>query len=99
MISATGGPPVKTIDVFRASPGGDGVIQWSPAGEAIDYIDTRNGVSNIWRQGLNGGSPQQVTSFNSGLIFNFVWQPAGKDLVVARGSTTSDVVRIRNTPR
>src|SRR5207248_77368 len=96
IIPASGGPPTKTVDVSYSSPGGDAVIRWSPAGDTIDYVDTRNGVSNVWRQSLNGGWPQQVTNFKSGLIFNFVWLPGGRDLAVARGSTTRDAVRIRN---
>jgi Tol biopolymer transport system component len=96
IIPATGGPPAKTIDVSNSSPGGDAVIRWSPTGEAIDYVDTRDGVSNIWRQPINGESPQRVTNFNSGLIFNFVWLPGGRDLLIARGSAGRDVARIRN---
>jgi Tol biopolymer transport system component len=95
IIPATGGPP-KTFDVSNVSPGGVQVFRWSHTGEEIEYVDTRNGVSNIWRQSLDGGSPQQVTNFNSGLIFNFVRLPGGNDLAAARGSTTRDVVRIRN---
>jgi Tol biopolymer transport system component len=65
-------------------------------GDAIDYIDARDGVANIWRQPLDGGQPHQISDFTSGLIFNFAWSTNGKDLAVARGSTTSDVVRIRH---
>ncbi len=95
LIPETGGQPARTVDVSRSTVGAEEVIRWSPTGQAIDYVDTRNGVSNIWRQSFRGGSPQKVTSFNSGLIFNFAWLPGGKDLIVARGSTMSDAVRIR----
>jgi serine/threonine protein kinase/Tol biopolymer transport system component len=96
IIPATGGQPTKTFELSYFSPGGDGLIRWSPSSDAIDYVDTRNGVSNVWRQSLSGGPPQQVTDFNAGLIFNFVWLPGGTDLAVARGSIDSDAVRIRN---
>jgi len=91
-----GGQPVKTFAISNSSPGGVAVIHWSPASDAIDFVDTREGVSNIWRQPIEGGAPQQVTDFSSGLIFNFVWLPNGKDMAVARGSTSSDIVRIQN---
>jgi len=71
-------------------------MRWSPASDAIDFVDTRAGVSNVWRQPIEGGAPQQVTDFSSGVIFNFVWLPNGKDMAVARGSTSSDVVRIQD---
>jgi Tol biopolymer transport system component len=96
IIPSTGGEPVKVFDFSFFGLGGTAILRWSPAGNAVDYIDTKNGVSNIWRQSLDGGGPRQVTGFNSGLIFNFVWLLNGKDLAVARGNTTSDVVRIRS---
>ena len=96
IIPATGGRPVKTFNLSYSSPGGTPVLRWSPAGDAIDYIDARDGVANIWRQPLDGGQPRRISDFASGLIFNFAWSTDGKDLAVARGSTTSDVVRIRH---
>jgi Tol biopolymer transport system component len=96
IIPSTGGEAVKVFDFSFFGPGETAILRWSPAGNAVDYIDTKNGVSNIWRQSLDGGGPRQVTDFNSGLIFNFVWLSNGKDLAVARGNATSDVVRFRN---
>ena len=72
----------------------------SPAGrqrgEAIDYVLTRNGVSNIWRQNLAGGTPKQITNFESGQIFDFDWSRDGKQLALTRGSESSDVILISN---
>ena len=65
-------------------------------GEAVDYVLTRNGVSNIWRQKLSGGPPKQVTNFESGQIFDFDWSRDGRQLAVTRGSESSDVVLISN---
>jgi len=39
------------------------VARWAPAGDAVEYALTRNGVSNIWRQKLGGGPPKQITEF------------------------------------
>jgi Tol biopolymer transport system component len=95
-VPATGGEPVKTFDVSYMSPGGVSIIRWSPANDGIDYVDTRDGVSNIWRQPVQGGPPRQITDFISGFILNFAWSADGKALAVARGSIASDAVRIRN---
>jgi hypothetical protein len=54
------------------------------------------GVTNIWTQLLAGGPPKQVTHFTTGHLFNFAWSPKG-DMVLARGSQSSDVVLIRNS--
>ena len=58
------------------------------------YIDTRGGVSNIWMQPLDGGPPRQVTDFKSDRIFGFEWSRDGKQLALARGTESSDVVLI-----
>jgi Tol biopolymer transport system component len=68
--------------------------EWDPDGKSISYIDTRNGVSNIWSLPTNGGEPKQVTNFTSGLIFQYKWSKDGKYLTVARGQVTTDVVLI-----
>ncbi len=66
--------------------------RWAPAGDAIDYILTRNGVSNIWQQRLTGGPPKQVTHFDAGEIFDFEWSVDGKQMALTRGSESSDVI-------
>ncbi len=93
VIPFSGGPAVKMFSV----PTGASLppIQWTPDSRAIGYINTVNGVSNIWTQPLAGGAPKQATQFTSGEIFNFDWSPKG-DLALARGSESSDVVLIKN---
>jgi Tol biopolymer transport system component len=56
------------------------------------YIDTRDGVSNIWSQPLDGGSPKRITDFKTDRIFSFDWSKDGKQLALSRGTQTSDVV-------
>ena len=64
-------------------------------GKALDYLLT-GGASNIWRQALAGGPPKQITNFKSDLIFSFDWSRDGKQLALARGATSSDVILISN---
>jgi Tol biopolymer transport system component len=85
-----GGSPVYRFDL----PAGRGRMRWAPDGKALDYILTRGGASNIWRQALAGGPPKQITNFQSDLIFDFAWSRDGKQLALARGSTSSDVILI-----
>jgi len=96
VIPFAGGPPARSFDNSYSYPAGHPVFRWSLGSRALDYIDTRAGVSNIWRQPLGGGPPHQVTHFPSGQLFNFAWSPDGRELAVARGSSTSDAVLIRN---
>ena len=77
-------------------PASAGDPRWAPGGEAIDYVLTRNGVSNIWQQKLTGGPPKQITNFESGLIFDFDWSRDARQLALTRGSESSDVILITN---
>jgi serine/threonine protein kinase/Tol biopolymer transport system component len=79
-------------------PPESGEPRWAPSGEAIDYVLTRNGVSNIWRQNLAGGAPKQITTFDSEQIFDFDWSRDGRQLALTRGSESSDVILISNSP-
>ena len=90
IISVEGGPPIKTFDL----PPLPSRFQWNSDGRALLYILTRDGVSNIWSQPLDGGPPKQLTDFKSDHIFRFNWSSDGKQLVLARGSVSSDVVLI-----
>jgi Tol biopolymer transport system component len=71
-------------------------LPWPPDSKTIDYLLTRGGVTNLWRQPLTGGEPKQITNFTSGLIFSFCWSRDGKQLALARGSLSSDIVLISN---
>lgn len=57
--SSEGGKIVKEFDGLIGNPPGHGKIalQWTPDGQALDYAVHRNGVSNIWRQPLDGSPP------------------------------------------
>ena len=91
IIPFTGGAPLKTL-VFTFDP--TPWLRWSPDGRALIYNDTNQGASNLWRLPLDGGSPQQVTDFKSDQIWCFDFTRDGRQLAVARGNATTDVVLI-----
>ena len=96
IIPFAGGDPVKVLDLprlsFTSAPG----LRWTPDGRALTYIDTINGVSNIWSLPIDGGPPKQLTDFKSDQIFWFDFSRDGKQLAVSRGTQTSDVIVIRD---
>jgi hypothetical protein len=47
-------------------------------------------------QPLTGGALRQITNFTSGLIFDFSWSRDGRQLFLAKGENTSDVILISN---
>jgi DNA-binding winged helix-turn-helix (wHTH) protein len=88
VIPASGGAPLQTFQVPSDVSG----LRWSPNGRGLQYLLTRNGATNLWEQPMAGGEPQQFTKFNSGRVFDFDWSTEGKQLLLARGETSSDVV-------
>jgi Tol biopolymer transport system component len=88
----TGGAPLQTFKVLSNVSD----LRWSPDGQRLQYLLTRNGVTNIWAQPLAGGEPKQFTQFTSGHIFDFDWSADGKQLLLARGDISSDVVLLSN---
>jgi TolB protein len=92
IIPITGGRPVKVIDL----PSGTDDFRWSPDGRMLTYDITRGGVTNIWTFPLDGSQPKQLTDFKTDHIFNYEWSHDGKQLVLSRGSRTSDVVMLSN---
>ena len=90
VIPAEGGAPVNVF----VRPFGATRLHWSPDQKSIQYLLTRRGATNVWEQPLSGGPPRPVTDFTSGRIFDFAWTRDGKDLLLAKGEETSDVVLI-----
>jgi Tol biopolymer transport system component/tRNA A-37 threonylcarbamoyl transferase component Bud32 len=92
IVSAVGGSPLHAFTM----PNGAGGLRWSPSQKGVQYLLTRNGATNVWEQSLTGGVPRQITDFTSGRIFDFSWSRDGKQLLLAKGESTSDVVLISN---
>ena len=68
-------------------------VRWSPDGLAIDYVDTKDGHSNIWRQPLHAGEPRQLTHFTSAEdVQDFAWSRNGDKLAYIQGRAESDVI-------
>ncbi|MCA1626556.1 MAG: hypothetical protein LC742_01125, partial [Acidobacteria bacterium] len=88
-----GGEPLKTFDI-PALPNPS--LRWRPDGRAVAYVDTRDGVSNILAQPLDGGKPVQLTDFKADRIFSFAYSHDGKQLAFSRGTVSNDVVLISN---
>ena len=72
------------------------ILRWSPDSRALTYIDTRQGVSNIWSKPIDGGLARQLTSFTADRIFRFAWSRDGKFLACERGMVINDAVLIRD---
>jgi len=80
----------KTFDALPLN------LKWSADSRALTYIDTRGGVSNVWSQPLAGGPARRLTDFRADELFSFAWSADGRQLALARGFVTRDVVLIKD---
>jgi Tol biopolymer transport system component len=69
-------------------------LRWAPDGKGFFYLETRDGVTNIWKQPADGGNPSQVTHFKDDEIFYFALSPDGEYFACVRGRKVSDAVLI-----
>lgn len=93
-----GGEIIETFHVPNQFGQGYGknALQWTPDGQAINYIIHRDGGSNIWRQPIDGSPPYQVTTFLDRRIYNFAYSPDGKWLAMSRGTLERDAILVTN---
>lgn len=93
VIAFEGGSPAK---VFDAPNPVTQIVGWTPDGRSLTYVETRDGVSNIWAQPFDGSPPKQLTNFNSNQIFSYAWSSDGSQLALARGVEIRDVVLVND---
>ncbi len=87
-----GALPAKIFDVEFQLPAR---MRWTPDGRAVSYIARQNGLTDIWSQPIDGSEPKRLTNFKADDIFSFDWSRDNK-LVISHGTSTSDVVLMRN---
>jgi DNA-binding winged helix-turn-helix (wHTH) protein/Tol biopolymer transport system component len=93
VIPAGGGPPVATFKLSAEirNP------RWSPDGRGVEYLLTRDAVTNLWEQRLSGGKPKQLTNFTTGHMFDFNWSADRSRLFLTRGSMSSNVILLQRS--
>ena len=91
IIPFEGGTPRQRMDI----PGSD-EFRWAPDGLSltVDVFDA--GAENLFAYPLDGGERRQLTHFDAPWIGAFAWSPDGKQIVMARGTTETDVVLLRD---
>ncbi len=99
VIPFAGGQPLRTFDYSASSTPGYPLLRWTQDSRELTYLLEKQGVSNIWIRPFDGGPPRQLTDFTAGQIFNFAWSQDGRQMALARGSMTNDVVLIRSVLR
>jgi eukaryotic-like serine/threonine-protein kinase len=88
VIPISGGEPVKTFELPLS------IIRWAPDGKSLTYFDTRDGVSNLWAQPLEGGKPKRLTGFDAERITIFDWSQDGSQIALLRVSDINDLALV-----
>jgi serine/threonine protein kinase/Tol biopolymer transport system component len=94
IIPFAGGQPTSVFPLPVTADTSSSLL-WTPDGSAVSFLNSVDGVSNVWEQRAAGGPPRPVTHFSSGKIFYFDWSRDGR-LVFSRGTETVDAVLIKN---
>jgi Tol biopolymer transport system component len=69
-------------------------VQWTSDSRSLLYVDTRQGVSNIWRRALDAQAGSQVTAFTNDRIFSYALAADQRKWVIVRGEVSADVVLV-----
>ena len=98
LFSLNGGQRIRTFDmgamfVFDSVSAS---LRWTADGRALTYVQTAGDASNLWSQPVSGEPAKQLTNFKSSRIFSFDWSPDGRQLILSRGTASSDVVLLSN---
>jgi Tol biopolymer transport system component len=95
ILPSEGGEPIQTLPFNGPITN----LRWTVDGQSLVYGVTKNSVTNLWAQPIDVSPPKQLTNFASQLIFSFDLSRDGKQVVMSRGTHTSDVVLISNFKR
>jgi eukaryotic-like serine/threonine-protein kinase len=81
--------PHPNMDFASAFP-----LRWTADCNAITYMRTKNGVSNLWIQPLDGSPAKQLTHFTSMYMWRHAWSHDGKWVVMSRGNLSRDAIML-----
>jgi Tol biopolymer transport system component len=87
----------RTIDDSRATTWAANQLgQWSHDGVSMIFRRSPGNIGNLWSGRLDGGEPLQVTQFQADSIYSFAFSPDGQRIAMSRGTTTGDIVLIKD---
>ena len=70
-------------------------VQLVPNINAVSYLISENGGSNLWLQPLDGSPGRQITHLPAEQISSYAWSPDGKSIALTRREDVADVVLLK----
>jgi serine/threonine protein kinase/Tol biopolymer transport system component len=105
IMPAEGGAPTRVIDMPKYLDFSDPSkgLAWTADGRSIIFPVVQKGVTNLWLQPLGAtqakpAPPRQWTHFSANSVTRFAISRDGKQVVLARDATTTDIVLITHLP-
>ncbi len=94
ILSAADGKLIKQFDGPNEER--EIMLAWMPDNKAVSYVTTKNNISNIWIQPIDGTPAQKLLDAQTDEIFRYGWSNDNKNLVFEKGMTVDDIVIIRD---
>jgi serine/threonine protein kinase len=91
LIPTDGTPPERGLNILSIPV----ILGWTPAGDAVTFLESRRGPQTIWNQPVDGSAPRELLGMGTDRIFNFAWSKDGR-LAVSHGPVPTDVVLLTN---
>ena len=76
---------------LTTDPGVDSFPSWSPNGDHITFVSTRNAVTSIYQKRSNGGSPEEPLVSSGELKYNPTWSPDGQTIIYSQLNPKTNV--------
>jgi Tol biopolymer transport system component len=92
LINLERGTQIRLTD----DPAGDSYPAWSPAGDRITFVSTRNGETTIYQKLSNGSAVEEPFVSSAELKYNPTFSPDGKFIIYAQlnPKTNADLYRV-----
>lgn len=84
------GTVIKTFDVESL-----GSLRWTPDGQALSFVRTKNNVFEIVLQPLDGTPEKVLTKISGEEIRNIAWSRDGKKIAIVRNRLQNEAVLIK----
>jgi Tol biopolymer transport system component len=76
---------------LTTDPGVDTHPSWSPNGDHVTFVSTRNAVTSIYQKRSNGGSPEEALVSSPELKYNPTWSPDGQTIIYSQLNPKTNV--------